>query len=86
MDFNINHHVMVKLTQHGHRLLRNDFRQKYGDGLTASHVYKPPKEDADGWSRWPLWELMQRFGEHFHLGQMTPPFELTIRIPDKEAA
>ena len=44
--------------------------------------YIPPKEDTEGWSTWQLWDLMQRFGQHFYL-QNTPaqmPFETTIEI------
>lgn len=30
--------------------------------------YTPPKEDAEGWSEWQLWSLMQQLGNYIQLG------------------
>ena len=44
--------------------------------------YIPPKEDADGWSEWQLWVLMQEFGSAISM-EMRPPFETNIQILDR---
>lgn len=79
-DFNINYNVHVRLTPRGRKLLM----QWHADAFKGSldrYPYEPPKEDADGWSRWQLWDLMQRLGEHCTMGP-EPPFETTIRLED----
>lgn len=86
MDFNINHHVFVKLTDEGRRLHRQK-HDELNDHLrsVSSRVkpfdYQPPIEDDLGWSKWQLWELMASFGPHIFNG-CNAPFELNIRIPD----
>jgi hypothetical protein len=66
VPFNINHYVWVKLTPHGRECAR--YRR-----LTFT-------EDADGWSRWQLWELMNGFGSDLYMGHSRLPFETDIRI------
>jgi hypothetical protein len=68
IEFNINHSVQVRLTERGRAILR------------AGNI-DAPEEDADGWSRWQMWCLMEALGEHVHIGA-NPPFETTIRLPD----
>lgn len=63
--FNINHFVHVRLTDAGRNYCAMDCRE--------------PKEDADGWSRWQLWDLMSVMGEQIYMG-CKPPFETDIRI------
>jgi hypothetical protein len=68
--FNLNDHVRVKLTDHGRKIHREQFRELNARlPLAANMQYTPPKEDAEGWSRWQLWELMSRFGEHIGMCQ-----------------
>jgi len=77
MEFNTNHNVRVRLTDHG----RMVHRKSHDDMFGGNFPYELPKEDADGWSEWQLWDLMSQFGEHIHMiGPI--PFETTIRIGD----
>jgi len=69
MRFNVNETVSVRLTGRGRAILRQV-------GVA------PKAEDAEGWSRWQLWDLMRQFGGHLYLG-CDPPFDLAIEIPDQ---
>ena len=66
LKFNVNEKVWVRLNDHGKQLL--------GDTRKFSAT-----EDADGWSRWQLWDLMATFGPHIYLGCRVP-FETDIRL------
>ena len=80
MDFNINDYVLVKLTVAGrwlHRKRHDELRREY----PSLPKYVPPKADADGYTKWQLWELMQVFGPGMSLVR-DPPFEMVIRIPE----
>lgn len=78
MRFNINDHVRVKLTDHGREIV-HAHRQKLSAMLPIPLPATQNQEDADGWSRWQLWSLMEIFGEHIHLcGPL--PFETTIEF------
>ncbi len=88
IDFNVNREVFVRLTDEGRRLHRKAHDELNAHLLSVSrkaklYDYQPPEEDWDGWSKWRLWELMYSFGYHMYNG-CTPPFELNIRIPEKE--
>jgi hypothetical protein len=78
MRFNINDNVRVRLTDEGRAIHR-----KIWDDLRAEHPlvgpYTPPKEDADGFTRWQLWRLMQDFGPAIRMG-FRPPFEPDIEV------
>ena len=82
MKFNINEKVRVKLTEHGRALHREDHKKLWAHLEQKAPKYTPPKEDAEGWSEWQLWELMQNFGSHIGLGFRTP-FETEIEVPNK---
>lgn len=76
IEFNINEHVLIKLTDAGRKILEAQHAKLYA----PAHVpYTPPKE-VDGWSEWQLWDLMSTFGPCMHLGMHQVPFETTIRI------
>ena len=64
---NVNDTVRVKLTDHGRAFHAKDYANFQ---LTAGTTmpYTPPKEDAEGWSQWKLWQLMYSFGPHMCLG------------------
>ncbi len=66
MKFNLNHYVKVKLTDRGKTLL-------------IANDHSVPEADADGWTKWQLWHLMQCFGEHMYNGCRIP-FETEIEI------
>ena len=79
IDFNINNYVHVKLTDVGRRALKenHDELNRFARGCLGD--YKPMKEDADGWSKWQLWSLMEELGNKCTHG-MNTPFETNIRI------
>ena len=81
MDFNINDKVRVRLTTKGRAIHAKNHAAEFArvPGL-SQWSYKPPTEDADGWSEWQMWRLMEQFGGHSVNG-MPQCFELnTIRI------
>lgn len=85
MTFNINDKVKVRLTEHGHSILKSRY-----DELTSgmpifksNYPFQRPEEDSDGWSEWPLWDLMYQFGKHTYDGSGLP-FHADIRIDDKD--
>jgi hypothetical protein len=67
MQFNINDKVRVKLTKHGKAMLVADHVMLFQEYRTKP-AYTPKKEDAEGWSEWQLWALMDAFGHHMHNG------------------
>ena len=81
INYNLNETVMVRLTDLGRRIHREqyeDMRERY---TKLSHPYTPPNEDENGWSKWQGWYLIETFGEFIGLGMVENPFELTIRVP-----
>lgn len=81
-NFNINDYVYVRLTDYGRGIHRRAYDRltKERDGKIP-WMYKAPKEDSEGWSKWQMWELMNVFGDFMVLG-FDPPFETTIRIEE----
>ena len=86
MQFNINHKVRVKLTDMG-RLALMQQHAEFWYGISQAPPYAPPKEDAEGWSEWQLWCLMQDLGHLCGMG-CSPPFETVIElvVPKQDAA
>lgn len=78
VDFNINGYMLVKLTDRG-RAIHKHRHEELMEGLGKGFNYRPPEEDAEGWSKWQAWSLFQTFGPYMSLG-MDPPFETDIRI------
>lgn len=80
MKFNINHYVKVKLTEKGIEILKeqhNDI-QKYALLLPD---FEEPQKDDDGYTKFQLWELMLKFGNHLYNG-CEVPFHPEIIIED----
>lgn len=78
---NINHIVRVRLTDSGRAALARQHVEFWANaGRAEPYPYTPPKEDAEGWSEWQLWNLMQDLGHLCRLG-FEPPFETTIQLP-----
>ena len=79
IEFNINNHVYVKLTDSGLDTLRqnHDKLNEFAKGVLGE--FKPPEEDEDGWSKWQLWCLMSELGHECRNGGKVP-FETGIRI------
>ena len=78
IDFNLNQHVYVQLTDVGRRKLRSDY---YSNDDVNKHLsaYKPPEEDEDGWSRWQMHDLIEKFGGQFYFN-FDFPYSLTIKL------
>lgn len=75
---NLNDTVRVRLTDHGREIHRADYHATPTRAFWFP--YSPPREDADGWSDWLIWELMQLFGPH--LSMVGPlPFECDMLLP-----
>lgn len=74
IEFNLNDYVYVQLTESG----INELRRQHRDDRIP-HKFIPPKTDKDGWSKWQLHDLMERFGHLSNLG-FTSPFNTTIRL------
>ena len=75
---NLNSKIRVKLTDHGRAL----HTKGHAELLTSASLRPPcnqPKEDAEGWSTWQLWVLMQAFGPHMYLG-CPSPFESDMEV------
>ena len=75
VPFNMNQYVRVKLTDIGREILqaRRDELNAIILSTKAQHFDGPlVVEDADGWSRWQLWDLMSTFGSRIHMGGRIP--------------
>jgi hypothetical protein len=79
IKFNINQIVRVKLTDHGRKIHRQQFRKFNAQFPNGTFKYDPPKEDEDGWSRWQLWDLIETFGSHVGVCKLLP-FETEIEL------
>lgn len=69
--FNLNDMVRVKLTDKGREVHRADY-DKLCEGWPTAPAYRPPEEDAEGWSVWQLWCLMHQMGPHCSNGGDVP--------------
>lgn len=77
MQFNINHHVLIRELPNG----RKQFDAHYkAIGLDAD-VYREMHRMPDGRLRFQMWELMFIYGPACIMGP-PPPFETTIEIED----
>ena len=74
--FNLNHQVRVKLTPRGRAILE---RTNAAYRATLGGEWPLPKEDAEGWSTWQLWSLMEELGPHISMG-VSVPFETEIEL------
>jgi hypothetical protein len=70
--FNINDHVWLKLTDKGREIHRESLKD-------YPELLKYVETDADGWTRFQLWEAMQVFGARMVMGSELS-FETTIRL------
>ena len=77
VPFNLNDYVKVQLTPKGHKILKDAHRALFKED--SKYPYKPPEEDADGWSKWQLWCFMGAIGKHIHMG-MQPPVNPNIKF------
>lgn len=67
MRFNINNLVKVRLTYHGHHILRDYYSElSKSSGSDLSSLI--PKIDKDGYQSFQLWNFMQIFGSEMWNG------------------
>jgi len=77
--FNINQSVRVKLTDHGKKLLLDDYLALMGHYGRNVYEFHLPKEDMNGYVKYQLWDLMKTFGPHINIGTEMP-FEAEIQL------
>ena len=82
MIFNINDYVKVKLNSAGITILEN-LHNELNKLVKNLKPFKIPEVDSDGYTKFQLWELMEKFGPHVGLGKYNP-FYYEIFIPDNE--
>lgn len=76
----LNDIVRVRLNEEGLRIYRarvealNASLPPWAKGFPLE-----PRVDEEGYYRTSLWELMQDFGQHIHLGRV-PPFEALFAV------
>ena len=79
MKFNINETVKVRLTDRGHEILKelhDDLYSRLPKSTTMRREYIA-EEDADGYTKFQMHDLMSTFGYHVSLGSSLP-FETDI--------
>ena len=86
MTFNINDNVRVRLTEHGRKILK----QQYDEAVNRcpalkTFPFESYKSDADGWSEFTIWDLMKRFGTSMGNG-WEMPFDAVIRIDHSDVS
>lgn len=83
MKFNINDYVKVKLNESGLEILRKqheELQQMFPSMNKEEFV--PPKTDENGYTKFQLWVLMERFGPEIGMS-FNPPFETDIIIMEE---
>ena len=76
-DVNLNEYIKVKLTDKGKEIYRNHYHD-------IDDEYVPTLDtDKEGYYKFQLWEFMQIFGEHFHMGGGLP-CETNVKIQIRE--
>lgn len=80
VEFNINNCVSVRLTDEGRAELK---RQHESINLQLNGRLGEWKgvSETDGWSRWQMWDLMNRFGHMLSLGRVMP-FDTVIKLDE----
>lgn len=76
---NVNDYIKLKLNQKGLNILRDRHDELRRAVPKYDRNWTPPNTDANGYSRFQLWEAMQIFGPHITMG-MEPPFSTEVRF------
>lgn len=74
VKFNLNDHVLVKVTSEGIEALRENHDQLNAFLGGRLSDFTPPQVDENGYTRMQLWCVMQEFGPHIRMGNL-PPIE-----------
>lgn len=88
MTFTPNDYVRIKLTDYGRQMLRKQHEQLKA-GLRCPSMLSGdgvPAEDENGWSKWQLWWLIEKFGSESGAGSPFPfdDFEIMDSATAKE--
>jgi hypothetical protein len=76
-NVNLNEYIKVKLTDKGKEIYRNYYHYIDDEDVPTLDV------DEEGFCKFQLWEFMQIFGEHFHMGGDLP-CETNVKIQIRE--
>ncbi|MCK9293422.1 hypothetical protein M0P25_05075 [archaeon] len=73
IPFNINDYVYIKLTDYGKEKLKENFEKEISylpekQKEKIREHFKIHEEDKDGWSKWQLWDLMNKLGKYWVMG------------------
>ena len=79
IEFNMNNYIHVKLTQIGH----NELKRQHIAFLGDKWPYIAPVEDKEGYSKWQMWDIMNKLGELLANG-VEPAFMPIIKIETKK--
>jgi hypothetical protein len=83
-SFNINETVKVRLTEFGKQMLERDHIEFWGArGMLDKFPYEPYETDADGYTKFQLWDLLGKLGKYCGLGSVLP-FDTVILIDEKD--
>lgn len=74
--YNFNDTVRVRLTDFGRSCIIKNHNDLFG--ARASEFHPAHLRTEDGWSEFHLWELVQQFGPHVHMGMRYMPFENNV--------
>lgn len=84
---NLNEIVKVRLTDLGKDIFYHKYdrlNQRYGRIICPPAF---PKEDAEGCTKFQLWEFMELYGEHIGMAKpnVIEPLEIVYELPKEEA-
>jgi hypothetical protein len=79
IDFNVNDTVQIQLTDIGRTELERQKSELRIQFPQYAEQIAMPKEDADGWSSFPLWQLIRDLGHLCEMGR-PEPFKTNIRF------
>lgn len=75
-DFNLNYYTKVKLSELGKKLLHSQHVELLGK---TNIEYREPEVDSEGYTKFQMWNLINKFGKHLHMGYELP-FDVNIKI------
>ena len=81
-ELNLRSEVKVKLTEKGIQILK-ELHEDISKLAPGVGDFELPYVDDEGYTTWPLWNLMHTFGKYMYIGESMLPFEENIRIPEK---
>lgn len=84
INFNVNEYILVKLAEFGKiQLCKDHYEFWISTGMNNIPKFNLPKEDSFGYSKWQLWDLMERLGKYCGLAREIPFETEIIFIKDK---